>query len=156
MNDYSSWTLKGLDPFNGELIFDESEMSLQRDLRSYWMPVILSFWIMISLTGTCISSYDNGHQVIFYICVFLEIVLLFLLIFTTARLLKARKKNNRVYPLSEIKKIQAEIKSYRVWITIEFKDKTQDKIPIIKNNYYTIFIDVMKKNGIDVLENNKR
>lgn len=152
MKDYSSWTLKGLDPFNGELIFDESEISIQRNLNIYWMQTFISFWVMITLISTCLRSFDKGHQVLFYICISLEIVLFFLLIFTIIRLLKARKKNNRVYTLTEIKCVHAEIKNYKAWLTIDFKDETNDKIPVIKNNLYSIFIDVIKKNGIDVIE----
>jgi hypothetical protein len=156
MKDYSSWTLKGLDPFNGELIFDETEMSIQRNLKSYWMFVFIAFWTMLTMVGNILNSYEKGRFILFYIFLFIEIVLFFILIYAILRLLTARKKNNRVYSISEIKSVYAEIKNYRAWITIEFKDETFDKIPIIKNNYYSIFIEVMKKNSIDVIENNKR
>lgn len=156
MKDYSSWTLKGLDPFNGELIFDETEISIQRNLKSYWMLIFIAFWAMISLVGNLLTSYDKGHINLFYVLLFIEIVLFFFLIYAISRLLKVRKRNNRVYSISEVKSVYAEFKGYRAWIKIEFKDETSDKIPIIKNDYYSLFIDVMKKNSIDIIENNKR
>ncbi|HOF90398.1 MAG TPA: hypothetical protein PK287_00980 [Tenuifilaceae bacterium] len=40
-------------------------------------------------------------------------------------------------------------------ITIEFKDGTKDGISTLKNHYYKIFIEVMKKNSIEVIESTK-
>ena len=43
----------------------------------------------------------------------------------------------------------------KVRITIEFKDGTKDGISTLKNHYYKIFIEVMKKNSIEVIESTK-
>lgn len=59
------------------------------------------------------------------------------------------------HPLWEIIKLQAVAHGAKVRITIEFKDGTKDGISTLKNHYYKIFIDVMKKNSIEVIESTK-
>jgi len=148
--DYSSWILKNPNDHGIELIFDESELSIQRDLKNYWSNILFALLCSFSSLGYFLIYYGKNGNAIYVFSIVILILLLFIT-FEFSKIWKARKMNERVYMLSEIKLVRTETRKNKVKISIEFRDGIRDEISIIKNRYYELFIDTLKKNSIKVI-----
>ena len=155
MKDYSSWVLKDPNNLGIELIFDESEMSIQRDLKSLWKN-ILYFLILELYTLAIFSIYYEKKSGILYPAAILMIGIMLFIIYQAFLIWTEHKKNERVYSLSEIQLVHLETRKNKVKIVIEFKGGEKDKIQVFRSNYLEIFIETLRKNSIEIKENNKR
>jgi amino acid permease len=155
MKDYSSWVLKDPSNLGVELIFDESEMSIQRDLKNHWLNILYCFIVLLSTFGNFLNYHEKDNN-LSYVFAAVMIAMMTFMIYQVYLLWTEHIKNERVYQISEIQLIQIENRKNKARILIDFKDGSKDKMQVLKNNYFEIFIDTLKKNSIGIKENNKR
>lgn len=156
IKEETTWTLKGPRNLSETLIFDDAEMSIQRDLRGSWINIAIGSLIFISSLGNLIGNYATGYRFLSYLNSFLIAFSIVFLIYGFREYFKARTMNKRVFQISDINKVKSEIWNTMVGIGFEFKDGTKDRISIVKTGYYKLFIEKLKKNSIEIVEINKR
>jgi len=153
MRKDSSWTLKGPDSISGDLVFDEREMCILRDIKRFGTVIGLNFIFMTSVVSNCLLFFERVNHIIAIIFTLIMAALLINIVIYFLGFLKARDMNNMVFQYSEIKKVEIKKKDKRVKIAFEFNDESKDKISIARDRGYLFFKDILMKNNILIVEN---
>lgn len=153
MKDDSAWTLKGPDPISGDLLYDENQMCIRRDLKRFGTVIGLNFILMTSLVSNCFLFYERVNYIVAFILAFIVAALLISIVVYFRAFLKARDMNNMIFQYSEIRKVEIKRKDKRVKIAFEFNDDSKDKISIARDRGYLFFRDILIKKDVNVIEN---
>ena len=153
MKKDSMWTLKGPDSISGDLVFDESELCIHRDLKRFGTVIGLNFLFMTSVFCNCFLYFDRVNYIVALIFALIVAALLINIVIYFREFLKARDMNNMIFQYSEIRKVEIKRKDKRVKIAFEFNDDSKDKISIARDRGYLFFRDILIKNNISIIEN---
>jgi hypothetical protein len=156
MNEKDSMMLKGSNRFIEGLFFNNFELSIRRNTKTSLLSNTAYFLICFSLFIGCVLNYRNGNKEFFYICVYFFLIILIILVLGLLKHIKARKINKMVFHFSEIRLLRVDEKNKVLDLSFEFKDGMKDRISIVENENFEQFIEILKKNLVEVEENNKR
>ena len=145
-----TYSLKGIHQTPRELLFDEKELSIQRDTRNYWQFVLIFLGLFLTSLGNTMTSYEKGRVTFFYITLFLALSMLIIFIYQIIVLVKAYSKNKRVYQFDNISKVEIVTLSQKVILQFHFKDNSTDRITVRPDNSYSLFIDFIKNSNIEI------
>ena len=144
MNDNSK-VLRGFGIFPSELVYDETEISIQRQLYSIVTNIVLVIFCSTSILSNIMSSMTNeSFGWIFYIQLILMLSILVSLFVLIYLLFNYRKKNKKVFRYEEIKHFETiEINTY-INLKFEFTDNSEDVIKLYRNKKSFDFINFLK------------
>ena len=142
-------SIKGKDFISSELIYDELEFSIQRQLDFLKTLILFSALMTLNIIS---NTYNNFHfpldenpnnlKILMYYGASISIVLCCL--FAIYPFLIYRKRNDRVYDYNEIKCVEVLKKNNIVKILFTFSDNTKDVIKLPNNKKAIEFIDILK------------
>lgn len=156
MNENDSMMLKGSNRFIEGLFFNNFELSIKRNTKTSLLSNTVYLLICFSLFIGCILNYRNGNKEFFYFCVYFFLIILIILILGLLKHIKARKINKMIFHFSEIRLLRVDAINKVLDLSFEFKDGMKDRISIVENGSFEQFIEILKKNFVEVEENNKR
>jgi len=138
-------TLKGFGAFPSELVYDETELTIQRHLFSLKTNIVFSVLLSASLILNIINSLTKeSFGWTFYVQLIVIFSIIVLLIVSVYLLFNYRKKNKKVYRYEEIKRFETiEINTY-INLKFEFIDNSKDKIKFYRNKKSIDFIEFLK------------
>lgn len=153
-----SGTLRGINKLRTELIFDESEFSIQRNLIPYSVSLVLSAMLIGNLSMSIYSNLnelplrDNPEKVSIYIYLGSFILLILLTSIAYFPLMKYRKKNRNVYKFESIDKISVVDINDRLHFSFEFIDNSKDEIKLSKNESTQSFIENLRSKNVKIVD----
>jgi hypothetical protein len=156
MKEIDSLMLKGSNRFIEGLFFNNFELNIKRNTKASLLNNTAYLLICFSLFIGCTLNYRNGNKEFFYICVYFFLIILTILILGLLKHIKARKINKMIFRFSEIRLLRVDEINKVLDLSFEFKDGMKDRISIVDNGNFEQFIEILKKNLVEVEENNKR
>lgn len=153
-----SGTLRGTNKLKTELIFDESEFSIQRNLIPYTLSIVLSAMLIGNLLMSIYNNLDdfplrdNPEKVTIYIYLGSLTILILLTSIAYFPLMKYRKKNRNVYKYESIEKISVVEINDRLHFSFEFIDNSKDEIKLSKNESTQSFIENLRSKNVKIVD----
>jgi hypothetical protein len=153
-----SGTLRGINKLRTELIFDESEFSIQRNLTPYSVSLVLSAMLIGNLSMSIYNNLnefplrDNPEKVSIYIYLGSFTLLILLTSIAYFPLMKYRKKNRNVYKYESIDKISVVEINDRLHFSFEFIDNSKDEIKLSKNESTQSFIENLRSKNVKIVD----
>lgn len=148
----SAKILKGTCKLKTELIYDESEFSIQRDVKPYSVSLVICLFLILQLALSIYNNYDdlplknNPEKVWIYIYLAVSILLIIVSACAYLPLLKFRKKNRNIYKYEDIQSVEIQkIKNKNV-VLFRFTDDSQEKIKFSRGEAIEPFVEFITVN----------
>jgi hypothetical protein len=157
MENYSG-TLKSISKLKTELIYDESEFSIQRDINLYSVIVVLFCLLIGNLIMNIYNNFNefplrnNPEKVWIYSYLVISILLILSTSLAFYPLMKYRKKNRKVYKYESIENIRVEEMNDRIQISFKFLDNSEDEIKLSKNELTLSFIESLRGKNVGFID----
>ena len=139
--------LRGSSKLKTELIYDESEFSIQRNTSFYGACIAICPLLIIQLSLGIYNNINdfplktNPEKIWIYIYIVISIVLILASGSALFPFLKSRNKNNKVYQHNEVKRFEIQKIKNRVVLFLEITDGTKEKVKFANNVDIKPFIE---------------
>ncbi len=147
-------SIKGKDFISAELIYDELEFSIQRQLDFLKSLIVLSLLMTLNIISNTYNNFhfpldENPNNLKILIYYGASIIIVLFCLFAIYPFFIYRKRNDRVYDYNEIKCVEVLIKNNIVKIFFTFRDNTKDVIKLPNNKKAIEFIDILKSKNTE-------
>jgi hypothetical protein len=147
-------SIKGKDFISSELIYDELEFSIQRQLDFLKTLILFSVLMTLNIISNAYNNFhfpldENPNNLKFLMYYGASIIIVLCCLFAIYPFLIYRKRNDRVYDYNEIKCVEVLRKNNIVKILFTFSDNTKDVIKLPNNKKAIEFIDILKSKNTE-------
>jgi len=144
--------IKCTDSYRTEIIYDEEEFSIQRNLSYLRMSIVFAILMVVSaLNNTILLTNDSSFGLFFYSQVILVLLMMNYLTYTLVLFFKFRSKNNNVYKYEEVDRVEVKNVGRNIKLLFSFRNNTNDEVKLLSNRKNKAHIDFLKSRNVAVV-----
>lgn len=136
----------------GNIVFDDKELIIKHDSKTYGLNVLLSVLLLISSTLNAINFLNSGKPLLFYAFLFMAIVCVIFFGLSLFLYFKSIKQKGNWIKITDIQSILYAKAESKVNVEIVQKDIIQKTVSVVNDSDFWQFVDTMKKSGIEVIK----